>query len=116
MARSTAASKRLRVVVPDVGGITPGREVGDLQLDLELLLPAVPLLGRALARGVAVVCEHDLPREVLQDLEVLVGERGAARGDRVGRARERERHDVGVALADDHLAARDDLAFAQLSP
>ena len=49
--------------------------------------------------------------EVLQREEVLVGERGAARRDRVGHARERERHHVGVALADDDLTLRDDLAL-----
>ena len=49
--------------------------------------PTVPALGRALPRGVGVVGEHDLAGEVLQHLDVIVGERGAAGRDRVRRAR-----------------------------
>ena len=90
-------------------GILARRERGDLHLDVEALLPLVPLLGRVLAGGVGVVREHHVTREALQDLHVLVGQRGAAGGDRVRDAREREPHDVGVALADHHLVARADL-------
>ena len=98
-------------------GSRPAGRSATCDLDLVALLPPVPLLGRALAGGVGVVGEHHLAGEVLEDLEVVVGERGAARGDRVRRAGERERHDVGVALADDDLArARRSRAFAQLSP
>ena len=68
--------------LPHVGGIASGREIGDLELHLEALLPLVAALGRGLARGVGVVRERDLAREVLQREEVLVGERGAARRDR----------------------------------
>ena len=68
-------------------GSRPGREVGHRDLHLVLLLPLVPALGRGLARAVGVVGEHDLAGEVLQDLEVLVGERGPARRHRHGRAR-----------------------------
>ena len=68
-------------------GSRPGGQVGHLELDLVLLLPLVPLLRRALAGGVGVVGEHHLAGEVLQHLEVVVGQRGAARGDRVRRRR-----------------------------
>ena len=42
---------------------------------------------------------------------MLVGQRGATRRDRVRDAGERERHHVGVALADHDLTAADDLAL-----
>ena len=76
--------------MPHVGGVASRGQVGDLQLDLVALLPAVPLLGRALTCSVGVVGEHHLARQVLQDLEVVVGERSATGGDRVGRTGERE--------------------------
>ena len=66
--------------MPHVGGIATGGKIGDLELDLVALLPAVPLLGRALAGGVGVVRQHHLAGEVLEDLEVVVGERGATGG------------------------------------
>ena len=98
--------KRAAVVLPEVAGVTTGRQVGHLDLHLVCLLPLVPAFGGGLTGAVGVVCQHDLAGEVLQDLEVLVGESGAARRDGVGRAGEDERHDVGVALADHDLAAR----------
>ena len=101
----TALDERFGIVAPHVGRVAAGREVGDLELHLEALLPLVAALGRGLAGGVGVVRERDLAGEVLQREEVLVGERGAARRDRVRHAGERERHHVGVALADHDLAA-----------
>ena len=47
---------------------------------------------------------------------MLVGQRGAARRDGVRRAGQHERHDVGVALADHHLAARHDLPLRPVEP
>ena len=52
-------------------------------------------------------------------LHVLLGERRAARGDGAGDAGAGEADDVGVALADDDLAARAGLTISllcQLSP
>ncbi len=64
-------------------GIAARLEVGDLELHLVPLLPLVAAFGRGLSRVVGVVREHDLAREVLQREEVVVGERRAARRDRV---------------------------------
>ena len=108
-APSTAFTSTLGIVAPQVAGIPARRQRRDLHLDVELLLPLVPLLRRALARAVGVVGEHHLAGEALQQLHVLLGQRGAARGDRVRDAGEREPHDVGVALADHDLVARADL-------
>ena len=108
--------ERGRVVLPEVTGVAAGRQVGHLDLHLVGLLPLVPAFGGRLAGAVGVVCEHDLAGEILEDLEVLVGQRGPARGDGVGCAGERERHHVGVALADHDIAARHDLALGPVEP
>ena len=84
------ADERFGIVAPHVGRVAPGRQVGDLELHLEALLPLVATLGRGLAGGVGVVRERHLAGEVLQREEVVVGERGAARRDR-DRARPRAR-------------------------
>ena len=108
--------EQLGVVAPHVGGIATEREVGDLELDVVALLPLVPALGRALAGGVGVVGEDHLAGEVLDDLEVVVGERGAAGRHRVRLTGERERHHVGVALADEDLPAGHDLGLRPVEP
>ena len=86
-AASTAFDQQLGVVAPHVGGIATEREVGDLELDVVALLPLVPALGRALPGGVGVVGEDHLAGEVLDDLEVVVGEGGATGRHRVGLTR-----------------------------
>ncbi len=116
LAAVTAFRSRAGIVAPDVGGVAPRREIGDLELHLELLLPLVAALGRGLARGVGVVGQRHLAGEVLEDLEVLVGQGGAAGGDGLRYPRERERHHVGVALADHDLAAGDDLGLRPVQP
>ncbi len=103
--------ERFGIVAPDIGRVAARREVGDLELHLEPLFPLVAPLGGGLARRVRVVRQRHLAGEVLERQEVLVGERGAARRDRGGHAGQRERHHVGVALADHDLAARHDLTL-----
>ena len=105
-----------RVVLEQVARVLADGQVGDADFDLVLLLPSVPAFGGALAGGVGVVGQDDPPGEVLQHLEVLVGERGTASGHRVGGAGEHEAHDVGVPLADDDLAVGHDLALRPVEP
>ena len=104
----------LWIVAEDVGRIATGGQVGHLELDLESLFPLVATIGRGHACVVGVVRERHLARQVLQRDEVIVGERGTAGRDRDGHTCERERHHVGVSLADDDLAARHDLALGEV--
>ena len=102
----TSASGSSRQTSP---GSRPGGSAATLTSMSNSLLPLVPLLRRALARAVGVVGQHHAAGERLQELDVLLGQRGATGGDRVRHAREREAHDVGVALADHDLVPRADL-------
>ena len=75
-----------------VGRIDPGGQVGDGDLEVVLLLPLVEALGGGLPGGVGVEGQHELAGVAPQQLDVLGGERRAARGDggrqaRPGRSR-----------------------------
>jgi hypothetical protein len=69
-----------------------GREVGDGEID--------GFVGGALAGGVAVIAEDRLAAGAPEELQLFLGERGAARGDG-GDAGALEGDDVEIAFADD---------------
>ena len=100
-----------RIRLPEIARVLARRQRGDLDLDVESLLPLVPLLRRALAGGIGVVGQHHVPREALQDLDVVIRQRGPARRNDVRYARQSKPHDVGVALADDNFVPGADLGL-----
>ena len=83
-----------------VGTVGQGHD-GDL--DVVGLLPGVDTIGRGLTGAVGVVGQHQSTGELLELLDVLLGERGPARGHRTGQAGPVEADDVGVPLADHDL-------------
>ena len=103
--RSTAWRRRGRIGRARSAGPSPTREVGDRHLDLVLALPLVDPLGGGLAGGIGVERQDQLGTEALEPPDVLVGEGGAAGGDRDRQAALGEADHVGVALADDDLVA-----------
>ena len=97
-----------RVGPGQLARVAAAGQVRHHHVDLVLALPFVDPRGGALAGRVGVVGQHDALGEVPQQGEVLLGQRGATGGDGPGHAGLEGADDIGVALADDDLALRDD--------
>ncbi len=101
--------QRLGVGAGQLPGVGPGREAGHGHLDLVAPLPLVDPGDGRLAGVVGVVGQHDALGEVAQQREVLLGQGRPAGGHGPGHPGHEEPDDVGVALADHHLAGGDDV-------
>ena len=73
--------QRGRILAGQLAGILAPRQAGHLDRHVELALPLVEPLGRALAGGVGVEGQHHPAGEALEQAHVLRGQRGPARGD-----------------------------------
>ena len=99
-APSTAACSVSGEVRASSSGSEPGGSADHGDLDVVGALPRVDAVRRGLPGVVRVVGQHEPTGEPLQLAHVVLGQRGAAGGDRPGDAGAGEADHVGVALAD----------------
>ena len=108
--------QRVGVGAAQLVGIGPLGQPHHLDGQVKVLLPGIDALGRRLTRRVGIEGQHHLVDVARQQLEVLLGEAGAAGGHRLGHPCAAKPDHIGVALADHHPATAHRILTGPVQP